>query len=169
MKLVKISFILASLFLGFSANALLSYERLKFIRSVANSVSTTKMFGAMSVLEDRNFPGPAASQKINQNSFMMKINPTIMETLSTPAQQFIKYHEAGHFYLGHLDSPYIDSVAYRTQIELEADAFAAFFYKRNNHLSQDFFRFIYVIRTKTQTVPPGPMRASLIEAIIRAN
>lgn len=166
----KLSFtIIATLFsFSFSSKAEISTIRIAEIKAIAYSVEFTSIQKIFKKIEfDSSFPGPAASRKMDDAvNYELVINPIIMKSFPESVRTLILYHEMGHYYLGHLDQPYLDDIEFRSSIEFEADAFSAFLYRKNAQPLDDLKNFIKSMESQTDTVPSGSERAKIFENIL---
>lgn len=165
--MIKTYFLLfVFLFFSLNSNASLTPQRIEQIKVKAFSVNIEDAHHVFQVRQDSQFKGPAASRKVESGGYELVMNPEIMKFFTEAAQILIFYHELGHFYLGHLDQPYLNDEDYRTQIEFEADTFSAYLFKKNGHPTTGLRLFISILNAQTDTLPPGPERALIFEKIL---
>lgn len=158
------SLILILLFFTTSAFAAPTSERIQEIKMLANSLDQNSMFESIEFTFDLTKPNPAAASFLGNGKYRVSINKDIFYTLTLAAQDLIGFHEMGHIYLGHTEMD--PKLKNRYEVELEADAFAAFMYLRFGEQNKDFFDFINLIESQKETTPPGDVRAKLIKEII---
>ena len=161
----KLAFIITSLIATYSF-AQITPSRMREIHAQVEKVALFNFDDFFSYENDESFPGPAASMKIFTGYYVMKINPKIMNTLSPAAQKIIYYHEVGHYFLGHLDQPYLSNKDYQRTIELEADAFSALIFKKREVVNADVYKFMDFLRKSQGMWPVGHERASLFEFLL---
>lgn len=160
----KLALVSLSLFVSYSFAQITPVRTIEIqnIAEKANLENFDKIFMSET---DENFPGPAASMKFGAGFYMMKINPKIMNTISPAGQKIVYYHEVGHYFLGHLDRPYLNNKEYQRTIELEADLFAALIYKKREVVNEEVFKFIDFMRGRN-TWPMGAERAAVYESVL---
>lgn len=122
------------------------------------------MFNKIEVTFDLEEPSPAGAISLGDGTYRILVNKKIYDSLPKAAQDFISFHELGHIYLGHTDMD--PKLKNRYEVELEADVFAAFMYKKLGLSEKELENFILFIEEMTDTNPPGKLRAELIRKII---
>lgn len=161
--LVKFIFLL-TLFLDCLAFAAPSPARLQEIKVRVDSLNIATMFDKIQVRFDIDLEGVAASRAENDGTYTIAFVPRNFNILKKSAQNFIGFHELGHIYLGHTKLD--DDTRMNPEIELEADAFAAFLYMRlAAPVDQDIIDFIKDLTTQ-DTMPSGADRAAIIAPIL---
>ena len=141
-----------------------SEARIQEIGARANTLERESLFKSIEFTSDLTLPNPAAAFFLGNSQFRISINRSIFDTLSKEAQNLIGFHELGHIYLGHTEmDPRLKN---RYEIELEADVFAAFLYKRFGQKNREFENFINFIEKQKETTPPGNVRAKIFRKII---
>lgn len=141
-----------------------SKARLQEIKMKVENMDQNSLFNQVEVVFDLNLPNPAAAFFLGPGEYKISINGAIFNTLTKSAQNFIGFHELGHIHLGHTELDPKNKNRY--ELELEADAFAAFLYKRYGKLDKDFDDFLLIIDSQKKTVPPGDVRAKAIRSIV---
>lgn len=159
--------ILLALTLIISSNALATptAERIQEIKQIAGVVARPAMFADVAIRDNAELPVPAGAFKLPDGSYLIQINPNIMNTLSEAGRNFILYHELAHIRLGHVNMPWPGFEAGQ-EYELEADVYATLLYKHLHGVDQGFLDFLAFIATMTDTQPSGPDRARLCESVL---
>lgn len=152
-----------SVSLSVSVFATPSQDRLQQIQISTQKLDAGHLFDHIQISYDESAPGPAVSRKV-EGGYEITYNPKILAQLSVAAQTLISYHELGHIVLGHSDMD--PKVKDRAKVEFEADAFAAFLYKRLHAIDTDLLAFINFIATQDKTTPPGNERADLFRKLL---
>jgi len=142
-----------------------SSERMREIKQVAEIVALPTMFTNVAMRNNDQLPMPAASYKLDDGSFLIEFNSTIMNTLTEAGRQFITYHELAHIRLGHVNMPWPGPEA-AADYELEADAYATLLYRHLLGEDQALRDFIAFLEGRTHTVPSGPERARTCRAAL---
>ncbi len=145
--------------------AITTPERIQQIKIKADSLSLETLFNHVIVDHTLTYPAPAGAFFIGNGQYRISINDSIFNTVSVAGQLFIQYHELGHIYLGHTEMD--PAIKNHFEIELEADYFGAFLYRRFERANEEIRAFLDFIALRP-TNPPGELRASIIKSIIFA-
>lgn len=139
-------------------------NRIQEIGIKANSLIYESLFNSIEFTFDLQLPNPAAAFFLGNGKYRVSINKSIFESLTKAAQNLIGFHELGHIYLGHTEME--PTVKNRYELELEADVFASFLYRRFGQKNIELENFLILIEKTKETVPPGDVRAKIIRKII---
>lgn len=154
--------VLLTLF-SLSAWADTSPQRVSEIKMIVDQIDPSTMFKSVSFMHTLPLETPAASRHSGEKEFVIGINHKYFDLLSPAAQNLVIFHELGHIFLGHTELSEQDFDAH--EVELEADYFSAFMFKRFEVTNQDFWNFINEISLQ-HTSPPGSKRAHIFTSII---
>jgi hypothetical protein len=143
--------------------AMPSPERLQQIQAIADRLDPNHLFDGIQIDYNSELDGPAVSRK-SENIYEITYNPDLLKEFPKSAGTLIGYHELGHILLGHSDMD--PKLKDRATVEFEADAFAAFLYRRLNLVDKDLLSFLDFTASQTQTTPPGNERADLFRKIL---
>ncbi len=148
------------------AFAQISTQRLQQIKALAERYRPDTLLAGIQFIENPQIPGPAWAREPSPGYYIIETNSAILNLFPESGRKFVMYHEAGHIRMGHPRWPR-NTPLEKAQVEFEADAFAAHFYRRHFTVDEMLLTFLDMMTRQTHTTPPGPDRLKLILSILK--
>lgn len=143
-----------------------SPERWTEISIIANQFTRSSLVEGVTFKENESIPGPAWARRELAGP-VIEFNPKIMATIPVSGQNIIFFHELAHIRLGHINKPYSKlSRDQKSEIEFEADIFAAYIFKKFEIVDESLLKFLDHMSGMTATVPSGLERAGIFREIL---
>lgn len=143
-----------------------SPSRLDEIHRRVDFMSETKMTENVKFQENSEIPGPAWSAELSDGSFLIEYNDALLRSFAPSVKKLILYHELGHVRLKHHALLKINPQL-AEDLELEADSFAAFAFRKANSVDRGLLDFFEFMSTQIETIPSGPVRVKLFRSLLQ--